>query len=77
MVGVYTSMVRIFALDLLRYPLTLGAQLALDLIAIGLLLANAVDQPYREHGEIISRLQRDGILFFMVCVVVLKTHAAN
>lgn len=41
-------------------------QVSFDVFVFGLVLANALNRPYRETSEVVSNLRKDGIVFFLV-----------
>lgn len=47
-------------------------QVAFDVFVFGLVLMNALNRPYRETSEVVSSLNKDGIIFFTVCAVSLS-----
>ena len=46
--------------------MTCTYQVVFDVFVFGLVLANALNRPYRETSEVVSNLRKDGILFFLV-----------
>lgn len=46
------------------------AMVAFDVFVFGLVLVNAVNRPYRETSEVVSNLNKDGIIFFTTILVI-------
>jgi len=41
-----------------------------DVFVFGLVLANALNRPYRETSEVVSNLRKDGIVFFLTIMAI-------
>ena len=46
-----------------------SCQVSFDVLVLILVLVNAVNRPYREISEVVSNLNKDGIVLFLVCAV--------
>lgn len=46
------------------------SMVAFDVFVFGLVLMNAVNRPYRETSEVVSNLNKDGVVFFTVILVI-------
>jgi len=56
-------------------PKDMCCQVSFDVFVFALVLMNAVNRPYRETSEVVSNLKKDGIVFFMVCLISLFSYA--
>ena len=63
--ALYIHMVRRQSAGLGRSSLT-SMQLLVEVIAVGLILANALHEPYRTRTQVVRRLQRHGLGLYMV-----------